>query len=98
MLKFKPGKSIDLEVLEEKLKSKKYDVVTFTHNETSTGVTNDMVKMKLIQKYGAMTLVDGVSIFGGTKIPFEEAKPSDLCDQYTKVLGTSSRFWNYFCA
>ena len=51
LLKFKPGKAIDLDVLEEKLKSKKYDVVTFTHNETSTGVTNDMVEVcKLIQE------------------------------------------------
>ncbi|NLI58349.1 MAG: alanine--glyoxylate aminotransferase family protein [Clostridium sp.] len=93
LLKFKPGKAIDLEVLEEKLKSKKYDVVTFTHNETSTGVTNDMVKVcKLIQKYGAMTLVDGVSIFGGTKIPFEEAKPSIYVTSTQKCLGLPAGF------
>lgn len=93
LLKFKPGKAIDLEILEEKLKSKKYDVVTFTHNETSTGVINDMEKAcKLIQKYGAMALVDGVSLFGGMKIPFEEAKPSIYVTSTQKCLGLPAGF------
>ncbi|MDQ2086824.1 aminotransferase class V-fold PLP-dependent enzyme [Herbivorax sp. ANBcel31] len=93
LLKFKPGKAIDLNKLEEQLKSKKYDVVTFTHNETSTGVTNDMVKVcKLIQKYGAMPLVDGVSIFGGVKIPFDEAKPSVYITSTQKCLGLPAGF------
>ena len=52
-----------------------------------------MVKVcKLIQKYGAMTLVDGVSIFGGTKIPFEEAKPSIYVTSTQKCLGLPAGF------
>lgn len=93
LLKFKPGKAIDLEKLEEKLKSKEYDVVTFTHNETSTGVINDMEEVcKLIQKYGAMALVDGVSLFGGMKVPFEEAKPSVYITSTQKCLGLPAGF------
>lgn len=68
-LKFEYGKPIDLAVLERKLDELKPQVVSFTHNETSTGVTNDMKAVcALIRKYDAMPLVDGVSIFGGADI------------------------------
>jgi len=68
-LKFDYGQAIDLDVLETKLVELKPDVVSFTHNETSTGVTNDMKAVcALIRKHGAMPIVDGVSIFGGVDI------------------------------
>ncbi|WP_319543341.1 aminotransferase class V-fold PLP-dependent enzyme [uncultured Pseudodesulfovibrio sp.] len=68
-LKFEYGQPIDLNVLEQKLKELKPDVVSFTHNETSTGVTNDMKAVcALIRQHGAMPLVDGVSIFGGAEL------------------------------
>jgi aspartate aminotransferase-like enzyme len=65
-LKFDYGQAIDLAVLDAKLAELKPEVVSFTHNETSTGVTNDMKAVcAVIRKHGAMPLVDGVSIFGG---------------------------------
>ncbi len=68
-LKFDYGQAIDMDVLEKKLAELKPEVVSFTHNETSTGVTNDMKAVcALIRKYHAMPLVDGVSIFGGADI------------------------------
>ncbi|MBI9078712.1 MAG: alanine--glyoxylate aminotransferase family protein [Pseudodesulfovibrio sp.] len=68
-LKFDYGQAIDLDVLERKLVDLKPDVVSFTHNETSTGVTNDMKAVcALIRRHGAMPLVDGVSIFGGADL------------------------------
>ncbi len=68
-LKFDYGQPIDLDVLESRLQALKPDVVSFTHNETSTGVTNDMKAVcGLIRQYGAMPLVDGVSIFGGAEL------------------------------
>jgi aspartate aminotransferase-like enzyme len=68
-LKFDYGQAIDLDVLERKLVDLKPDVVSFTHNETSTGVTNDMKEVcALIRRHGAMPLVDGVSIFGGADL------------------------------
>ena len=71
LLSFDPGRAIDLNVLEEKLKQmdrdgRKPGVVTFTHNETSTGVMHDAGKVaSVIRRYEAMPLVDGVSIYGG---------------------------------
>ncbi len=68
-LKFDYGQAIDMVVLDAKLAELKPEVVSFTHNETSTGVTNDMKAVcALIRKHGAMPLVDGVSIFGGADL------------------------------
>jgi aspartate aminotransferase-like enzyme len=68
-LKFDYGQAIDMAVLDAKLAELKPEVVSFTHNETSTGVTNDMKAVcALIRKHGAMPLVDGVSIFGGADL------------------------------
>ncbi|MBC15545.1 Aminotransferase class V [Pseudodesulfovibrio profundus] len=68
-LKFEYGQPIDLEKLEERLDSLRPAVVSFTHNETSTGVMNDMKAVcALIRKYDALPMVDGVSIFGGTDL------------------------------
>jgi aspartate aminotransferase-like enzyme len=68
-LKFDYGQAIDMAVLDAKLAELKPEVVSFTHNETSTGVTNDMKAVcTLIRKHGAMPLVDGVSIFGGADL------------------------------
>ncbi len=72
-LSFEPGQGIDLNVLEDKLKEmerngEKPSVVTFTHNETSTGVEVDVVAVsQVIKKYGALPLVDAVSAFGATR-------------------------------
>jgi|GEM_PF-355673 aspartate aminotransferase-like enzyme len=72
-LSFEPGKGIDLNVLEDKLKKmesngEKPSVVIFTHNETSTGVEVDVVAISnVIKKYGAIVLVDAVSAFGAIK-------------------------------
>ena len=72
-LSFAPGQGIDLNVLEDKLKEmdrkgEKPSVVTFTHNETSTGVEVNVAAVSaVIKKYGALVLVDGVSAFGATR-------------------------------
>ncbi|GKT30679.1 aminotransferase class V-fold PLP-dependent enzyme, partial [Aduncisulcus paluster] len=62
-LKFPYGQAISLEKLEEALKEHKPDVVTFTHNETSTGVINDVVAVcEMIRAHGAAPIIDAVSI------------------------------------
>jgi len=92
-LKFEPGKAIDLEVLEAKLKEYKPDVVSFTHNETSTGLENDVPAVcKLIHKYGAISLVDGVSIFGGSPTGIEEGKPMTYATATQKSLALPAGF------
>ena len=61
-LKSKWGKTIEMNIIEEKLKEKKYAVMTVTHVDTSTGVKSDLNKItELSQKYPEMILiVDGV--------------------------------------
>lgn len=92
-LKFDYGQAIDMNVLEDKLKELKPDVVSFTHNETSTGVTNDMkATCELIRKYDAMPLVDGVSIFGGADLDLENSGAAIYCTATQKALALPAGF------
>jgi aspartate aminotransferase-like enzyme len=52
-----------------------YDAVTITHNETSTGVTNDVAALTAIvrdEAPNALVLVDAVSSLGGVPVKFDE--------------------------
>ena len=92
-LKFDYGQAIDLNVLEDKLKELKPQVVSFTHNETSTGVVNDMKAIcSLIRQHGAMPLVDGVSIFGGADIALSESGAAMYSTATQKSLGLPAGF------
>ncbi|WP_027721502.1 pyridoxal-phosphate-dependent aminotransferase family protein [Maridesulfovibrio zosterae] len=92
-LKFAHGKAIDMQELEVALKEHKPDVVTFTHNETATGVINDVVQVcELIRANGALPIVDGVSIFGGAPSMISEAKPLMYCTSTQKSLGLPAGF------
>ena len=87
-LKFDYGQAIDMDVLEKKLAEMKPDVVAFTHNETSTGVTNDMKAVcALIRKYNAMPIVDGVSIFGGADLDLANSGAAMYATATQKSLG-----------
>ena len=64
MLNFEPGTSINPEVLEQALnKHKNLKAVLVTHNETNTGVTNNLKEVaKLVKKDpNRLLLVDGIS-------------------------------------
>ncbi|MGE4420818.1 MAG: alanine--glyoxylate aminotransferase family protein [Pseudodesulfovibrio sp.] len=92
-LKFDYGQAIDLNVLEDKLKELKPQVVSFTHNETSTGVVNDMKAVcSLIRRYGAMPIVDGVSIFGGADIALSESGAAMYSTATQKSLALPAGF------
>ena len=92
-LKFDYGEAIDLNVLEDKLKAVRPQVVSFTHNETSTGVINDMKGVcSLIRSYGAMPLVDGVSIFGGTALDLSGSGAAMYSTATQKALGLPAGF------
>ncbi len=75
-LEAQPGTAIDLAELEKRLaadKEKSIKVVTVTHNETSTGVINDLKQIaQLVRKHGALSLVDAVTSFGAIRIPMDE--------------------------
>ena len=64
MLKFPQGTAVDVDKLREALKSDpKITTVLVTHNETNTGVTNDLESIAKVVKgeFDKLLLVDGIS-------------------------------------
>jgi aspartate aminotransferase-like enzyme len=71
------GQAIDPEVLSDRLGSHRvhYDAVCITHNETSTGVTNDVQTLARIvhdESPDTLVLVDAVSSLGGIPVRVDE--------------------------
>jgi len=71
-----PGTAIDVDQLANHLaqdKDKSIKVVIVTHNETSTGVMNDIRRIAhLVKKHGALSIVDAVTSFAAVRIPIDE--------------------------
>lgn len=62
------GTSVTAEDVEKKLAEKKYDVVTVTHVETSTGVMAPIEAIgKVVKAHGALYVVDGVAASAGAE-------------------------------
>lgn len=77
------------EMVDEALATGKYDLITITHNETSTGVTNPVYEIaEVMKKYpDVVYCLDAVSSLGGIKIPVDELGV-DICITSTqKCLG-----------
>lgn len=70
MLEFEWGLGAEPSVVEDKLRSEgPFKAVLVTHNETSTGVTNDVKALaEVIKPTGALMLVDAVSSLGGINL------------------------------
>ncbi|HKR67119.1 MAG TPA: alanine--glyoxylate aminotransferase family protein [Thermoanaerobaculia bacterium] len=72
------GRAIDPEELASHLARHQrahYDAVTITHNETSTGVTNDVAALAEVireEAPDALILVDSVSALGGIPVEFDQ--------------------------
>lgn len=66
------GKAIDPQMIEDKLKDDKEDkikAVIVTHNETSTGVSNDIKTLAgIVSKTNKLFIVDAISSVGGLDI------------------------------
>ena len=87
--KSEPGMPTTPEMVEEALKTGKYDVVTVTHNETSSGLMNPVEEIgEVVKKYpDVIYLVDTVSSLGGAKVEVDKAG-IDICLTSTqKCLG-----------
>lgn len=92
-LAFEPGRAVNPEKLAAAIDEHGASVVTLTHNETSTGVENDIVTLcKVVRDKGAMPLVDGVSIFGGADLRLAEARPAIYCTATQKSLALPAGF------
>jgi aspartate aminotransferase-like enzyme len=77
------GSAVDPDELADHLARTRahYDAVTITHNETSTGVTNDVAALARVvrdEAPDAMILVDAVSSLGGMPVKFDEWE-IDVC-------------------
>lgn len=69
------GEVIDPDAVAEKMKGQTFKVVTVTHNETSTGVINDLEKIAaVVKENGALILVDAVTSFGACRLPIDQWK------------------------
>ena len=73
-LKVEAGQPISLEDLRKRLledKDRSIKAVTLTHNETSTGVLNDLQELVLaVREHGALCIVDAITSFGAVPIAF----------------------------
>lgn len=90
IFKAEAGQPTKVEEIDEVLATGEYDTITITHNETSTGVMNDVKAIGdlLKEKYpDVLLLVDTVSSMGGVKIEVD-AWGIDCCITSTqKCLG-----------
>jgi len=83
------GKPTTPEMVEEALATGKYDLITITHNETSTAIMNPVDEIaEVIRKYpDVIFCMDSVSSMGGTKIEVDKLGV-DICITSTqKCLG-----------
>ncbi|HMA22979.1 MAG TPA: alanine--glyoxylate aminotransferase family protein [Gemmatimonadaceae bacterium] len=63
------GQTFDLNVVEEKLATRRFVAVAVAHSETSTGVLTDVRAIaEVAHRYGTIALVDSVSGAGGAEL------------------------------
>jgi aspartate aminotransferase-like enzyme len=82
------GKPVDLEALKKALKAdKSITAILTTHNETSTGITNDIKEIStLAREFDKLLLVDSVSGLSCIDLPVDEWQ----CDV---VISASQKGW-----
>uniref|UniRef100_A0A7C3MM06 Alanine--glyoxylate aminotransferase family protein n=1 Tax=Dictyoglomus thermophilum TaxID=14 RepID=A0A7C3MM06_DICTH len=86
-----PGKGIEPDVLEKALKENpNVKAVFLTHNETSTGVTNNLKELAPIVKENPerLLIVDAVSSLGAIDLPTDELKIDVVVTASQKALET----------
>jgi aspartate aminotransferase-like enzyme len=85
-----PGKAINPDEVRRRLKAdtnKSIKAVTITHNETSTGVINDLQSIAAaVNEHGAVSIVDAVTSFGACALPITDWKIDVLVTGSQKAL------------
>ncbi len=73
-LSFEWGKPLDLDAAEKALKTDgSIKAVLATHNETSTGMTNDIKELSaMVKKFDKLLLVDAISSLGCINLPTDD--------------------------
>ena len=93
LLAVEPGRTATVAALEAAMDAHKPAVVAITHNETSTGVTSDVVALcRAVKARGALAVVDGVSIFGGAPSGIAASGCDMYCTATQKSLGLNAGF------
>jgi aspartate aminotransferase-like enzyme len=83
------GKHTTPEMVDKVLATGKYDLITITHNETSTGVMNPVEEIsQVMKKYPEVVwCMDAVSSLGGTKIEVDKLGIDICITSSQKCLG-----------
>ena len=73
-LRFEWGKAADADAVRQALKAEpKIKAVMVTHNETSTGVTNDLASISsAVKEFDKLLLVDAISSLGSVNLPVDD--------------------------
>jgi aspartate aminotransferase-like enzyme len=73
-LRFEWGKATDTDVIRHALQANpKLKAVLVTHNETSTGVTNDLASISsVVKEFDKLLLVDAISSLGSIDLPVDD--------------------------
>ena len=73
-LRFEWGKAVDTDAVRQALQAEpKIKAVLVTHNETSTGVTNDLALISsLVKEFDKLLLVDAISSLGSINLPVDD--------------------------
>ena len=89
LFEVKPGEATDPEAVDNALKTGKYDLVTITHNETSTGVANPIEEIaQVVEKYPEVVFcVDMVSSACGHKVNVDELGIDIVITSSQKCIG-----------
>ncbi len=84
-----PGRPTTPEMVDKVLSTGKYDLITITHNETSTGVMNPVEEIAdVMKKYPEVVYcLDAVSSMGGTKIEVDKLGVDICITSSQKCLG-----------
>jgi len=73
-LRFEWGKAADTDAIRQALQAEpKIKAVLITHNETSTGVTNDLASINsVVKEFDKLLLVDAISSLGSIDLPVDD--------------------------
>ena len=73
-LRFEWGQAADIDAVRRALRAEpKIKAVLVTHNETSTGVTNDLASISsLVKEFDKLLLVDAISGLGSINLPVDD--------------------------
>ncbi|HLH86646.1 MAG TPA: alanine--glyoxylate aminotransferase family protein [Thermoplasmataceae archaeon] len=91
VLRAKAGRSVDISQIETELSNARYDAVTFTQVETSTGVRMPLKEIvPRIRNLVDLVIIDGVAGVGGEPIDVEKLKIDILLTASQKAIGAQA--------